>query len=424
MKGTPEEGSELQTMDDNKERQWGDEGASGEGARPLRAAIACGGTGGHLFPGLAVGEELWDRGWDVQLMVSAKEVDQQVVRALPRMEVVTLPAVALQGGNLGAFLKASAKSRREAIRHFRHRPPDLVLAMGGFTSAPPILAGRTMGVPTFLHESNTIPGRANRWLAHLVDECFVGFPGAVDRLWHPRVSHVGTPVRRRFEPVDGSASRILFKLTVSDPVILVVGGSQGAVGLNRLMLEVLPMLAKAVPGVQVAHLTGPHDVDEIRAAYSAAGVRAWVAPFFSEMELLLNAATVVVARSGASSLAEMAAVGLPAVLVPFPSAADNHQWHNAQAVASTGAARVVEQHEGAQALLTALVPMLQDDALRERMGVAMRGWLMPDAAVRMADRMELICRARGRRVDGAAWPEPVSIQTTWMPGLAGKGGRR
>ena len=142
-------------------------------------AIACGGTGGHLFPGIAVGHELVARGCDVALLISPKDVDQTAVRGVAHeFKVVTLPAVGLTGRNVLKFASASLKSYRAALAAFRGRPPAAVLAMGGFTSAPPVLAGKRLGAATFLHESNTIPGRANRWLAHVVDECFVGFPEA------------------------------------------------------------------------------------------------------------------------------------------------------------------------------------------------------------------------------------------------------
>ena len=148
--------------------------------KPL-VAIACGGTGGHLFPGLAVAQELLRRDCDVLALVSPKEVDQQAVRAARDVQVATLPAVALQGNPL-AFARASFASYQAAKKLFAPRPPRAVLAMGGFTSAPPVLAGKHFGAKAFLHDSNTIPGRANRWLAHVADEAFIGFPQAAHRL--------------------------------------------------------------------------------------------------------------------------------------------------------------------------------------------------------------------------------------------------
>jgi UDP-N-acetylglucosamine--N-acetylmuramyl-(pentapeptide) pyrophosphoryl-undecaprenol N-acetylglucosamine transferase len=144
--------------------------------QPAHVAIACGGTGGHLFPGLAVAEQLLRMWCTVSVLISPKEVDQQAVKSARGVEVITLPAVALQRGSRLAFARGFFQSWVAARKLFRARRPDAVLAMGGFTAAPPVLAARSLRIKTFLHESNTIPGRANRWLARVVDQAFVGFP--------------------------------------------------------------------------------------------------------------------------------------------------------------------------------------------------------------------------------------------------------
>jgi UDP-N-acetylglucosamine--N-acetylmuramyl-(pentapeptide) pyrophosphoryl-undecaprenol N-acetylglucosamine transferase len=165
---------------------------------PPRVAIACGGTGGHIFPGLAVAEQLVRRGAAITLLISPKDVDQQAVKSVFGMDVVVLPAVGWsRGGGLG-FLRGFAQSFRAVRRLFRDQPPQAVLAMGGFTAAPPVFAARLDGIPAFLHESNTIPGRANRWLARFVDQAFVGFPSTVSRLHVREATVTGTPVRSEF----------------------------------------------------------------------------------------------------------------------------------------------------------------------------------------------------------------------------------
>src|SRR5580698_10580393 len=166
-------------------------------------AIACGGTGGHLFPGLAVAGQLKQQGCDVALLISPKDVDQQAVKSAPGMEVFTLPAVGLQNGNYVSFFISFWNSFRAARKIFQQRKPDAVLAMGGFTSAPPVLAAKfhfakKLRSKTFLHESNTIPGKANRFLARFVDEAFVGFPETAARLNARKTTPTGTPVRLQF----------------------------------------------------------------------------------------------------------------------------------------------------------------------------------------------------------------------------------
>ncbi len=361
---------------------------NGPSQQPVSVAIACGGTGGHLFPGLAVGGALMERGVDVDLLVSGRDVDREAVRGVRDMRVVTLPAVGLQDGNGPAFVAAAWRSRRVAMDAFRQRPPRAVLAMGGFTAAPPVLAGRSLGARTFLHESNVIPGRANRWLSHLVDACFVGFPEAAERLWHPRVETTGTPVRQGFEAMDPGACRAALGFRPDAPLLLVTGGSQGASGLNERTSAAIPDLLDAVPGLQVLHLTGARDRDTCAAAVAPFGRRVQVRPFLAEMDLALGAATLVVSRSGASSLAEMAAVGVPAILVPFPAATDDHQTHNARAYAGSGAAWIRRQADWtAKRMVADVRALLADPDGLAAMRAAARARHAPDAATDIADRI-------------------------------------
>jgi UDP-N-acetylglucosamine--N-acetylmuramyl-(pentapeptide) pyrophosphoryl-undecaprenol N-acetylglucosamine transferase len=353
--------------------------------RPL-VAIACGGTGGHLFPGLAVAAELKRRGCELALLISPKDVDQEAVKLAAGMEVFTLPAVGLQSGNYFSFAHRFIKSLFAARKAFRRRRPRAVLAMGGFTSAPPIFVGKELGVKTFLHESNTIPGKANRYLARLVDEAFVGFPEAAVRLKARRVTHTGTPVRPQFSVLTASgreAAAARLGLQAGRPIVLVVGGSQGASGLNAMVLSALPLVASR--NWQWLHLTGANDFESVKSVYSALGLRAVVRPFLAEMDWALGAADAAVSRAGASSLAELAAVRLPALLVPFPAAADNHQFYNAQAYAAGGAARVLEQKDATpEKMAASLVELMENGPVRAQMSAALEGWHAPDAASRIA----------------------------------------
>ena len=247
------------------------------GANTPFVAIACGGTGGHLFPGLAVAEQLKQRGCAVALLISPKDVDQQAVKSARGVEIFTLPAVGLQNRNYFSFaaqLLAIAAARRG--KSSSRAQPDAVLAMGGFTSAPPVLAAERFGAKTFLHESNTIPGRANRLLARFVDEAFVGFPEAAARLKARKSPdrHAGAPAifsgaetpwpRRPHAAWPSDSNRIR-------PTILVVGGSQGARGLNEMILSALPLLAGYRSTWQWLHLTGAKDFEKVKAAYAARG---------------------------------------------------------------------------------------------------------------------------------------------------------
>ena len=361
-------------------------------------AIACGGTGGHLFPGLAVAEELKLRGCVVTLLISPKDIDQQAVKAASGMDIFTLPAVGLQNRNYFSFAGSFVKSLFAARKIFRQRRPDAVLAMGGFTSAPPIFVAKDMGIKIFLHESNTIPGRANRLLSRFVDGAFVGFPEAAARLKTRKVTTTGTPVRPQFrwgeatdEPAREDARhthikkcRIALGLDPNLPTILVVGGSQGASGLNEMILSALPLLA--AKSWQWLHLTGAKDIEKVKAAYAARGIKAVVKPFLAEMDLALGAATVAVSRAGASSLAEIAAMRLPALLVPFPAAADNHQFFNACAFEKAGAAKLLEQKNSTPEKVAAiLTELIENEASRSKMQSTLEQWHAPKAAEQIAD---------------------------------------
>ena len=349
-------------------------------------AIACGGTGGHLFPGLAVAHELQQYRCDVALLVSPKEVDREAVKSAPGMEILTLPAVALQGGNYFSFAASGVKSLFAARKLFRRHRPQAVLAMGGFTSAAPLLVAKAMGVKTFLHESNSFPGRANRLLSRFVDGAFIGFPEAGAHLKARKVTVTGTPVRPQFQPRDPAACRAALGLDPDRLTILVVGGSQGASGLNEMILSALPRLAGK--NWQWLHLTGSGDFAKMRAAYAARGIKAVVKPFLPEMDLALNAATAAVSRAGASSLAEMAAMRLPSLLVPFPAAADNHQFLNAAAFAQNGAARLLEQRDSTPERLAAMLTELAGDSTtRSSVQRALAQRHVPRAAEQIAERM-------------------------------------
>ena len=356
--------------------------------KPL-IAIACGGTGGHLFPGLAVAGELQRRGCDVALLISPKEVDQQAVKTATGVKVFTLPAVGLQNKNYLPFAASFGKSLFAAWKIFHRRRPAAVLAMGGFTSAPPVFAGKDLGAKTFLHESNTSPGKANRFLSRFVDSAFIGFPEVAARLKTKKTSVTGTPVRAQFSPESRihnpkSSCRKTLGLDPNLPVVLVVGGSQGARGLNNLVLSALPLLAQK--NWQWLHLTGAADFERVQSTYASLGLKAVVKPFLAEMDLALGAATACISRAGASSLAEMAAMRLPSVLVPLPTAADNHQFFNADAFGKTGAAKLLDQKNSPpEKVAAAISELAENELVRSQIQTALAQWHAPSAAAEIAE---------------------------------------
>ncbi len=376
-----------------------------------RVAIACGGTGGHLFPGVAVAEELKQRGCAVTLLISPKEVDQQAVRGAAGMQVATLPAVGLTRGKVLAFARGFAQSYRAAKKLFKTEQPEAVLAMGGFTSAPPVLAGRACGAPAFLHESNTIPGRANRWLSWTVSEAFVGFSESALRLHTKNVKVTGTPVRPQFQPAEAAGCREALGMDPKRPVLLVTGGSQGASGLNDLVIATLPFLAKLAADWQLFFLTGPNDAAKVERACAENKMRAVVRPFFGEMHLALGAASAAISRAGASSLAELAAMRVPAILVPFPAATDNHQYYNARAFEKTGAAILMPQRAATpESVAQKVAELAENTPTREKMRAALAQWHAPRAAERIAESIMQAITARRRAAGSVTMPAPPNLQ--------------
>ena len=299
-----------------------------------RLLIAASGTGGHLFPALAVAEAL-EPDWSVQWLGVPDRLERQLVPG--RYPLHTVRAGGLQGRgwrklwDLVRLVRAIGSVRRL----IRREEIDLVFSTGGYIAAPAILAARWCGVPVVLHESNAIPGRVTRLLGPWCSAVAIGLAAAAARLRRCRPRCTGTPVRRAFLSPQAAPDWLP---TGAGPLLLVMGGSQGALGLNRMVRPLLPRLAAA--GVRVVHLTGSHDPDG--ATPVPAGCISL--PFTDAIPALLQRADLVISRSGAGSLSELAVCGTPAILVPFPQAADRHQEANAAAAAALGAAVIVHQH--------------------------------------------------------------------------------
>ena len=217
---------------------------------------------------------------------------------------------------------------------------------------------------------------------------FVGFPTAAGRLHNRNVTVTGTPVRPCFQTREAAVCRAALGLDPGKPVLLVMGGSQGARGINELVRQSLPSLASRAPEVQFFHLTGPGPAEKLTQAYAALTLKAVVHPFFADMHLALGAATAAVCRAGASSLAELAAMRVPAVLIPYPTASDNHQFHNARAFEASGAARLLEEKTATPELLVQLLSdLIEKPAVREKMQSALLQWYAPHAAEQIAETM-------------------------------------
>ncbi|HET6425763.1 MAG TPA: undecaprenyldiphospho-muramoylpentapeptide beta-N-acetylglucosaminyltransferase [Planctomycetaceae bacterium] len=348
--------------------------------------FAGGGSGGHLFPGLAVAAALQKLQPELRLhfVGSDRAIERQIMHNQPWPHTplpVVSPARLLR--NPLSFVISNWRAWSVTKSFWKPVPPRVVVGLGGFASVPALMMATRRRTPIVLLEQNAIPGRATRWFAKRAAAVCLGFPEAVTEFTCSVNSiATGNPVREDIAALTDHHS------APEETRLLILGGSQGATGLNQAMIAWLKARPKDLQNWTVVHQAGPHAVAELRAAYQAAGITARVEEFLSDMASEYRAATVVIARAGATTLAELACAGRPAILVPFPQAADDHQRRNAQWFVQAGAALCVEQRSSLQETATDLAAAFADIAVPERstkMAQAIKQRAYPNAAERVAD---------------------------------------
>lgn len=301
-------------------------------ARTPCALVMAGGTGGHIFPGLAVAEALRARGWRVHWLGAPGSMESRLVppRGFP-LEPVAFGGLRGKGLLTKALLPLNLlRAFWQALRVVRRVRPDVLVGLGGYITFPGGMMGVLLGKPLVLHEQNSVPGLANKVLAEIADRRFNAFPNAL-----AKAEWVGNPLREAFLRQPAPAERFAGR---SGPLrLLVVGGSLGAQALNRIVPQALARIPEA-QRPQVLHQSGEKQIDELRANYAAAGVAAECSPFIDDTASACAQADLVIARAGASTVTELAAVGAASLLVPFPAAVDDHQTHNARFLVDAGAA--------------------------------------------------------------------------------------
>ena len=355
----------------------------------LSVLIAGGGTGGHLYPGLAVARELQVMVPDARIAFVGTAAGLEA-RVVPRegFQLELIRSAGLKGKSPGQVARGLALlplGAADAWRVISRRRPSVVIGVGGYSSGPVVLLAAMRGIPTLLMEQNAMPGLTNRLLAAVVDAAAVTYPDSVS--FFGRKAFVsGNPVRPEFFTAGGEQEHD------TGTRVLVFGGSQGAHAINMAMVEAAPRLA-AAPAVAITHQTGERDLEMVRDGYRRAGLEARVEPFLYAMDREMTAAGVVVCRAGATTLAELAAAGRPAILVPLPTATDDHQRKNALALVTQGAALMIEQRELSGGQLAAELLSLAGNAARRRsMGEAARRLARPAAARDIADRVLALAR--------------------------------
>jgi UDP-N-acetylglucosamine--N-acetylmuramyl-(pentapeptide) pyrophosphoryl-undecaprenol N-acetylglucosamine transferase len=365
----------------------------------VRLLVAGGGTGGHLFPGIALADEVRRRGASEVLFVGTRRGIE--IRAVPAagyaletLEVTGLKRMGLLGTLRGLVRVPLALLRSYAIlRRFR---PDIVVGVGGYASGPMVLAAALTGYPTAIQEQNSVPGITNRILGYLVRSVFIAFDEAVRCFPARKVERLGNPVRRAIvAALEGAMTEGAMPAPPSDGKfrILVVGGSQGARAVSDLVIGAAPILSNQNVDFSLVHQTGSADFERIQARYRELGLqsRVQVQAFIDDMVSAYGAADLVIGRAGALTLAELAIVGKPAVLVPLPTAADDHQTKNAAHFAEVGAALVLDQRTSRPEDLAATIAALAKDRGKQlAMASAMRALARPRAAEAIVDRLQAL----------------------------------
>ncbi|MFT4193385.1 undecaprenyldiphospho-muramoylpentapeptide beta-N-acetylglucosaminyltransferase [Ottowia sp.] len=327
------------------------------------ALVMAGGTGGHIFPGLAVAEGLRARGWRVHWLGAPDSMEQQLVppRGFP-FEAIDFGGV--RGKGLSTLFLLPLRLLRafgQSIGVIRRVRPDVLVGLGGYITFPGGLMGVALGKPLVLHEQNSVAGMANKVLAVVASRVFTAFPGVFPEA--RKVRWIGNPLREAFTRYPDPAARFAGR---SGPLrLLVVGGSLGARALN----EVVPQALALIPAGQrpiVTHQSGAKQIDALRANYQAAGVQAELVPFIDDMARAYAEADLVICRAGATTVTEIAAIGAAALLVPFPHAVDDHQTTNARFLVDQGAGWLIQQHELSADKLAEMLRNTERPALVQR----------------------------------------------------------
>src|SRR5215471_15019179 len=345
----------------------------------MRVIVAGGGTGGHVIPALAIAQELRS-GYHAQVMFvgTRRGIETRLVPAagfeLRLIEIGALKRVDLQTRLKTTLdLPRAVMASANLVREFR---PDVMIGVGGYASGPAMLVAAMMNIPTLAFEPNVVPGFANRLLAPTIRAAAVHF---AETCHYFRNCHVtGVPVRREFFGVQARPNN-------ASPTLLIFGGSQGAHAVNRAVLESVPKLLASMPEIHIIHQTGEKDYAEAQSVYLSAMASAEVSPFIDDMPGAFARADLLLCRSGASTVAEVTAAGKPAIFVPLPTAADDHQRHNAATLSHAGAARLLPQSELTAGRLTQdIVSLLGNRAVLTQMGAAARRFAHSNSASQIA----------------------------------------
>lgn len=372
----------------------------------LRLLIAGGGTGGHIFPGLAVGKEILKRYPESEILfvTGDRKIESDILKGAG-MKRVSITVEGIKGRGLIKTIRAAIKlpyGFYQAVIIIKRFCPDVVLGVGGYSAGPVCLAACIMRIKTAIHEQNSYPGVTNRLLARFVDRIFASFADSGRYFPGDKVHITGNPIREQFLTSAKTPEKHSGRFT-----ILVTGGSQGASSINGVFIAALKIIRGKGLDPLVIHQTGQYGFEDAVQAYRDNGLEGEIRPFMQDMPAAYGKADIVIGRAGAGTVFELAALGKPSILIPYPHAADDHQTYNARMLSDAGGAMIIKQNDlDPERLAGVLIGFMEDRTSLEKMGEQAGKAARPDAAKDIADQIEEMIGVRkntgaGRRAQGA-----------------------
>lgn len=371
----------------------------------MKIVFAGGGTGGHLMAGLSTAEEIRSRFQDAEIIFygTDKKFEKRCVEQRGfQFRQIHARKLEKSWKRILMFISTLFMGIIESLLAMRRFNPDVVVGLGGYASAAPIIAAKLLNIHSVLLEQNLIPGKANRFLAKLADEIYCHWQGSLK--WFKKAKFVrvtGTPVRSDILRSQRSISFEKFGLNPSKKTILITGGSQGAQAINEVIVKCLPKLEPLSGKLQIIHCTGEYGYEIVKEAYKQSKINAFVCSFIDDMGAAFSTADIVICRAGATTIAEITAIGIPAILIPYPYAADNHQYWNAMELVSNGGGYLLQQIDLTPEKVCELITdLLNNKEKYDRMKMFNRGMGIPNASVNVVDNL---CRIIGFKNTLIAW---------------------
>lgn len=363
----------------------------------MKIIFAGGGTGGHLMVGLSIAEEIRSRFHESEIIFfgTDKKFEKRCVEQRGfQFRQMRAKKWEKSFKRILTFVGVTFAGIIESLLAIRKFNPDIVVGLGGYASVAPIIAAKLLSIPSVLLEQNVIPGKANRFLTNWVDEVYCHWRGSLKWFNKAKIVRVtGTPIRKDILYSQKTISAEKFGLSLSKKTILITGGSQGAQAINEVILKCLPKLEPLSNELQIIHCTGEYGYDIAKAAYKQTNIDAFVCSFLDDMGAALSMADIIICRAGATTIAEITSLGIPAILIPYPHAADNHQYWNAMELASNGGGYLLQQIDlTPEKIIELITDLLNNKEKYNRMKMFSKGMGIPNASISVVDSL---CRVIG-----------------------------